>query len=722
MFGISSISFDFLTGHPFLTALIFVFLILFAVYLYQRTNPPLSKRLNYFLTSLRIIAILALFLALFEPVVSYTREYERKPALTLLIDNSKSMDLIEKGQSRFERADVLISSNRFKEISDKFEVRKKYFSGSLATKQDVPDREKTAIGEILNAQAEKEIASPAEYWLLISDGISNSGESPISASGKIKSPVYVIGVGSNEAERDISISSIDYNPVVFSGKPTELTVHLEWSGMKDDSSVIEIRSGEKIVGKKSLRLPAGLLKQEEKLNFTPEKPGQQTFQVNIPAMPNEISLENNHRAFSMTVLKSKLKVLLTADHLDWEYAFLNRFLLNSANIELTQVVSKKGGGYLSAVFPSRQEELNQYDLVILYDISIPPYKSKAELLRSFLMDKGGGLFVLMGENYLNSGYPRWLDDYLPFVSTGKNKIRYSKFNGKPVENYLFHPAVRLSDDRRNIRQGWETLPPFEIIVPTDSVIPNSEILVLSGLTTERGELPVLGLRNFGLGKVLAATSSPFWHWMFFDYGFGGEGKEYGVLFNGIVNWLALKEETDPIKIFPGKNIYTRGEKISFSASVYDLSFRPIAGASGLVQLINAENGDTISTPLSEVGDGKYHAEFGLTPPDRYKYVGRIEKDGKKLRENAGEIMVESFSIEEYQRQPDFNALSSISQITGGAFSHIDDADNLLSKLKGDPIAVFDQREIIIWNKFWLLAIFILSLSIEWLIRKRYQLI
>lgn len=723
MFGISELSFNFLTGKPFVTALFVLFFILFAVYLYRQTNPPLPRALRILLTALRIVAILVLFLALFEPVLSYKREFDRKPRLTLLIDNSRSMEMKENGRSRKEEVDSVLSSNAFKKFADAFDVTNKNFAGGLIEENKPPDYEKTAIGDAISRLSEQEIAQPSEYWLLISDGISNSGISLSAAAEEVKIPVFTIGVGKEVSEKDIAISGINNNQVVFAGKPTEMTVHLEWSGMNNDTARIEILSHDRVLEAKTIRLPAGRLKQDEKISFSPEKPGQQTFQVRIPDVNGEVQTDNNGRSFSMTVLRSKLKVLLAADRLDWEFAFLNRLLSNSANIELTQVISKKDGGYLGDPFPSRQEELNQYDMIILYDIDIPRLKPKSELFKSFLIDKGGGIFAILGENYLKSSFPRWIDNYLPFASTDRRaKIYYNRFTGKPVENYLFHPAVRLSDNRQGIREGWSNLPPFEAIVPADSIMPGSAILVGSGINTTGSDLPVLGFRNFGAGKVLATTAAPFWHWLFYDYGFGGEGKEYHSLFEGIVNWLALREESDPIKISPDKTIYTRGEKVGFSASVYDLSFRPIGGATGNITLINQTGADTTITQFMEKSEGQYRAEFETLPPGKYKFVAGIDKDGKRLRENSGEIAVEAFSIEDYQRQPDFGALASISQLTGGAFYTLDEIDNLYSKMKNTKIAVSIQKEVVLWNKFWLLAIFILALATEWFLRKRYQLI
>jgi len=278
---------------------------------------------------------------------------------------------------------------------------------------------------------------------------------------------------------------------------------------------------------------------------------------------------------------------------------------------------------------------------------------------------------------------------------------------------------------------------------------------------------------------MATAALPFWHWGFFGYGFGGDDKEYRQLLDGVINWLSVRSESsesDPIRIVPDKTIYTRGEIIGFNAFVFDLGFRPIPGASGYITLVGEREGDSTMVQLVEKGEGLYRAEFDiLSPgrykyigivekdgnimkessgqialerysieeyqkraefdvlsPGRYKYIGIVEKDGNIMKESSGQIALERYSIEEYQKRPDFGSLLSVSMLTGGKYFKCDEADSLSNVLtmdrvtvslqKEDRVTVSLQKEIILWNKFWILAVFVLSLAIEWLIRKRFQLI
>lgn len=161
MFGIKELSIDFLTGQPLLTAFFCVLFIFFAVYLYRRTNPPLSTGIRLLLTALRLTAIVAIFLALFEPVLSYRREYERKPKLTVLVDRSGSMNINEDGRNRSERVDSLLGSESFREFADGFDYNVEPFANALLTENDSPDLNRTALGAVIEELSDKEIAEPS---------------------------------------------------------------------------------------------------------------------------------------------------------------------------------------------------------------------------------------------------------------------------------------------------------------------------------------------------------------------------------------------------------------------------------------------------------------------------------------------------------------------------------------------------------------------------------
>ena len=77
---------------------------------YRYTLPPVSSVLRFSLIALRSIALFLLLLLLGEPLLSLVYHRTEKPVLALLIDQSKSMTIRDKGGDRREIALQLAES------------------------------------------------------------------------------------------------------------------------------------------------------------------------------------------------------------------------------------------------------------------------------------------------------------------------------------------------------------------------------------------------------------------------------------------------------------------------------------------------------------------------------------------------------------------------------------------------------------------------------------
>jgi hypothetical protein len=68
---------------------------------------------------------------------------------------------------------------------------------------------------------------------------------------------------------------------------------------------------------------------------------------------------------------------------------------------------------------------------------------------------------------------------------------------------------------------------------------------------------------------------------------------------------------------------------------------------------------------------------------------------------------------------DRRTLAAAAEATGGRFYTIADADRLLSELPaGRRVPIENLPPIPLWNRWWLLALFLACLTSEWILRKR----
>ncbi len=433
MFGLKQISADFLTGVPWLVWLGLIGLLILAGLLYYRTNPATPVYLRALLAALRTIAILALMLALFEPVLAYKREHERARRVSVLIDNSASMDKVELGKSRKARLDSLLSTPEFERLRAAAAVNLQYFGENITATQDKVNRDKTAVGDALYTLATQQMTEPADEWLLLSDGRSNSGRAPAEAATGVKTPITAVALASDVGNFDIALDKVDFNPIVFAGQPTEIKATLSWHNAAGKSAQIHLVDGTRILAQGNFPISQEGGKGEVTLKYVPDQPGQKLLRVEIPKLDGEENEGNNAQTISLKVLKSRLLVLMMTSRPDYEVGFLRRHLLQSDKYDVDLRVTGPKAGNLSGKFPSSQTELNRFDLVVLYDPDPQTYAAYQQNLKSYLADKGGAVWVFLGEQFAARGPVDWFNQFLPFYQPGRRAVSSSGMR-KPMSS------------------------------------------------------------------------------------------------------------------------------------------------------------------------------------------------------------------------------------------------------------------------------------------------
>jgi hypothetical protein len=722
MLGLQDISVELLSAHLWLVILAGLGLIALTWLLYRRTSPPLPWYTRAGLAALRLIAIVAVVLILAEPVISYVRSHQRDTRLAVLLDRSQSMGKVEQGKSRRTRLDSLLSSQAWEAIQNQAELDRWYFAGRAAEEPAKVDSTRTALGEVMYSIRQAQLERPADAWLLFSDGRSNAGRPARAVATELGQPVHTIDMAAPSSRFDVGLAEIDFNPVVFSGQPTEVKVRLSFSESEGKTIPIQLLQDGQVLDRHSLTTDVSTGMAEATMRYTPSSPGQAMMQVRVPSLEGEQSTANNRRNFAVKVLKSRLNVLLVSPQPDYEVGFLKRFMDQADRYEVELIVTGSKAGNLSGRFPDRGAELNRYDLVVLHDPDPAQLEPHAGIIQSYLRERGGAVWLMMGQTYASRPPAQWLTELLPVARSGRVGIQRGEYQPVPAEGQLFHPVLRLADDQSSIRAIWSELPPFRSVLPCE--VTAAGATVLAWLTSRAGNaprLPAMAFRRHGPGKVLVNTALPLWTWGFVKLGLGEDDVHYRRFLEGTLSWLTVSDDFDPVRVAPSRDIYTRGQTVRFDAHAYDLGYRPLSGVSGEVSL-ESDDGTSYETDLLASGEGHYVAEFEGLPAGSYEWRAELSKDGQRLKTEEGRLLIESFSLEEYDQRGDPAELSAIASNSGGRYYRFDDFNKVVSDLELRPVTVRAEGDYSLWGKSWLLILIILALGVEWLWRKVMQLI
>lgn len=200
MFGISRLILNLQEKNLVLVIGLFILALLFAIFTYRRTFPPLSKRKKGLLLSLRMIALFCLFLVLSEPILTLAKKYTQKPVVALLVDVSRSMSLKGENTSRRDELQHLLKNDVFNRLSSLAELRTFGFADSLIpleTGGKYPDSvgNATAVGEAVKTVENDLNQENLRGIVLLSDGTNNLGEDPVLVSKSKNLPIYTSGIG-----------------------------------------------------------------------------------------------------------------------------------------------------------------------------------------------------------------------------------------------------------------------------------------------------------------------------------------------------------------------------------------------------------------------------------------------------------------------------------------------------------------------------------------------
>jgi hypothetical protein len=719
MFGIKRLSFEFLTSTPVPAVLCLAGLILLTVWIYRRTNPPLATWLRIVLAILRIVAVVALLATLLQPVLSFTREKNRSKRVAVVIDISASMDKIETGRTRAGRLDSLLSQPAYERFAEAVAARTFYFGDHLGDERAKVSRHSTALGEAMAELNQAELAEPSDLWLVFSDGNSNSGRKPSQVAPSLTTVVYTFDMSSDLGNLDIALADIDYNPIVFVGKPTEIKVKLSWQSAAGKAANVRILQGNRLLDSATFQLQHTDGFGEVTLKYVPTEPGQKLLKVVVTPLEGEETTGNNERSISVKVMKSRMAVLFVTEQPDYEAGFLRRHLLQTDRFDVRFLSIGSKAGNLGGTVPSIQTELNRYDLIILHDVSPTALETRQAVISSFLSAHGGAVWWMLGPNFAQSPSP-WITRLLPFYPVKSRAFEYTECHGEPVEANLFHPAVRLADERAAIRNLWSSLPPFRTLVRCDGADPASVVLATCAGAADR--LPIMGYRRIGPGKIFVTAAGPFWPWGFYNLGLGEDAGAYARFVDGVTSWLTVQDDFDPLRILPQKTVFSRGEPVVFDGFAFDQGYRPLSDVTGSVSLIPSDGKDSLVARFVDCGEGKQKAEFPIVAPGEYTYHAGFDKGSQRLTAKEGKILVEAYSLEEFDQSGNPANLMALAQQAGGSYSSWRDFEKTLTGLSTTPVAQTMNGTITGWGKTWLLLLFAGALAVEWILRKANHLL
>ena len=396
--------------------LLFLLVIPYLWWIGTRSAVDLSPRHLQLSTAIRSLIVVALAIALMQPVLYKTSTYV---SVVYLLDVSRSvapgaiqkaMDWIQttNAAGKPDHAEYVAFGSNSMEF-DKIEELKKVKVASHEA-PGILDQSKSDLSAALDAAMRSFAPNHIKRVVLLSDGNENAGNMSTALHGlqRENAHVYTIPLEAR-VNRDAWIESVLAPANVTSDEqfPVEVNVYSQF----DTNSTVELKKGNDVLGTRSVHLVEGLNRFAFDTRVS-DPSGTVVLTASIKTAGD--SFEENNVFRQPVVVKGRPRILYVEGHSP-SMEYLKKALAQEG------LTADAGGVEL---LPSTVAQMDQYDALILSDVD-PKAMSPQQMqtIETYVKDLGGGFIMVGGENtYGKDGYSRTpIEKILPVTFETKKR-------------------------------------------------------------------------------------------------------------------------------------------------------------------------------------------------------------------------------------------------------------------------------------------------------------
>ncbi len=715
------------------------------------------------LLTLRIAAVLAIVVVFLQPGVRLEHVTKVRNHVVVLADDSRSMGLFgEDTDTRTEGVRELLTDEAalMEQWRQKHQVDLYQFSDHARPMGDVS--ELTSSGDTTRTLAAlDDVAARFEpedlaAVVIISDGADHgalgvaAGDTPTpieqSTAERIGVPIHTVFTGPEAPPKDVIIADVGYDDFAFVRNAVSIQVEVEVNGY-DDALVLPVtlRRDETLLATRMLQTTPEKARYTLEFEFVPESVGKAVFTVEVANAPRERITVNNKRQFVIRVIRDKIRVLQVVGRPSWDERFLRKLLKKNPNVDLISFFILRTSASLDVArrnelslipFPTRElfeEQLGSFDLIIFQNFTYRGYQMQQylPLIRDYV--KNGGGFVMIGGDlsFASGGYTGTpIEEFLPVRLPRDGKlVNLDRFEPVLTEAGRYHPITMLDIVPETNTKAWEELPALSGTNRVAGLAPKAVALANHPtLKTADGPAPVIAVREFGEGRVLAVTSDSTWHWDLLAVGEGGDSRNYYKFWGNAIRWLIHDPDLKPLRVHADRDRYPLGAPVTLVARAFGPDYTPAEDAEIEFRVSRRRDGsddgsdDAVETAVCQT-DTAGECIVRLTPPrdggwtvDASANIGEVELTDQDL------FIVATDPIELRRTAARRDTLARLSRAGGGELRTLDDGLDGLELVEPRVLKINRRRDVPLWSSVWFLLIAVLLPSIEWFLRRRWGLL
>jgi len=683
--------------------------------------------------------IAVILFMLWHPAVSVARLRPQQNVIAVLVDDSRSMGLVDSGESksRLQSAEDLLNNDLLPELGKKFQVRL-YSFGHDATRLDqaknlTADDNATRIGDSLKHIAAEAGTMPLGAVVLLTDGGDNTGgvdRETLAQVRQLHLPVHTVGFGPDHFAKDIEIVDADVPARVLANSRVSAHINFRQHGYEGQKVNLMVRENGHPLAKQEISLKPEA-DQSETIMFNAGPAGAHSFQIGIDPVPGEPNDRNNFVVRLINVTQKKQRVFYFEGEPKWEYKFIRRALDDDTAIDLVSMVrTTENKMYRQGIsnpkeleggFPDKPEDLFVYDGLIIGSEEAS-YFSPAQqaAIRDFADRRGGGVLFLAGRFALSDGgYANTpMAEMMPLRLAPEKSFSRNFAAVSLTEAGKASPILRLEDNADANDARWKKMPQVANYAAMGAPKPGAVVLMNVGEVGKR-TTPLLAIQNYGHGRTAVLASSGTWRWkMLQDHA----DVTHATFWQQLLRWL-VTETPGQVAVSTPHQILNDDGQVHLRAVVRDKTYQTVAGAT-VEATINRPDGaaETLTMKPDPLEPGAYTGDYSADKTGAY-VVEVVAHDGKlEVGRDTLTFRREDGVAENFNAAQNKELLARLAADTGGNYYTASNAKRLGDEISISEAGISGHDSLDIWDMPVLFMLLILIRGAEWLLRRKWGVV
>lgn len=658
-------------------------------FLLYRANHPWNKRTNQILFVVRAVVVSLLSFLLIGPILKLTKNIFEKPEIVFLVDNSSSL----KGTIDSSKFKSHIENTATQMRSQGYEVSLKTLTDKDIEKIKFDQHASDLNSALKNTIADHEGKNLASI-VLVTDGIYNSGSSPLYAVWRV--PIQTIGVGDTIEHADLILKNVAYNKIAYQGNRFPIRAEVAVQSLPNQNVTVSIQKNGAVIDQQQQNSSKSFL-QFDFLVDAKDK-GTQRYEVVVQPVVGESNLRNNRAGIFVEVVEGKKKILLVAPAPHPDIKALGEVVERNPNYEL--VVHIPG---ISKTDPKLLQP-GQSELVIFHQPFDASMKT-TPLYQQLIKGKSSMLFVIGSRTNLR---------LLPANGIALNFENLTqKDDATPIVNPAFHD-FEFPD---NSNAGFVRFPPLQVPFGKFSYPPSAQVLLHQRIGSVATERPMLLSWEDNNRKLAVFVGEGLWRWRLEEFSATEKTELFDDTFSKLIQYLSTLEDRRKFRFFPVQNEFTDASPVIFEGQVYNDLFEKVYGNKIDVTLRNDRGKITNYNYTLSPGGERY--SIGGLKEGAYFYSASTTLNSKK-ETITGQFSVVTQNVESQNLVADFGLLRKLSLATSGKFYKENEMDKLVSdfqKVEARSLIHSDESFSPLVQAKWFFFLVLVLISAEWFWRK-----